>query len=213
MFAYTTKQFNRLLEAVDKYDKWQFRDSSYYRDRDKIMIKMAFYLGLREAEVAFASVDCIDFENRIYTVYDSVAKKGSGGFLPIPEVFFRNLCSYVEKYNLTGWLFLSRSRNFYVWDRVCLDHISPRAVGFRFEKYRCLAGLDFVKNFSKDGRKLHLMRFHDLRGTFATRLDEAGVRLKIIQNLLRHKHLYSTQRYLSDSKFGERVEAVNSVFV
>lgn len=69
-----------------------------------------------------------------------------------------------------------------------------------------------LKDYSKDGKKLKTLRFHDFRSTYATRLDKHGVRLKVIQNLLRHKHLFSTQRYLRNSSMEERVIAVNDVF-
>ncbi len=210
MIAYSDDQLNLLLKAVDGYKGWQFSDNSYYKDRDKIIIKMAYYLGMRETEIATASVIFLDKVNRLYTVPKGISKNHKLRPLPIPNVFFKELIIYIRKYYLSNWLFLSRTKlgN----ERKSMGHLSPRAVGFRFHKYRALAGLDMIKDFSTDGRALRRMRFHDLRSTYATRLDRAGVRLKVIQNLLGHSHLSSTERYLKNSTIEERREAVNLVF-
>ena len=210
VFAYTDGQMQLFFQAIHKYSGRNFGNSSYYKDRDVMMIKFSYYLGLRLSEVASAHVSCIDFKNNVYAIYSSVAKKGSGGLLPIPLTFFDELIDYINKYNLKTWLFLSRTRKGLL--RKSAGHISFRGVGFRFGIYRKIAGLDFVKDYSTNGHRLHLMRFHDLRGTIASKLEMAGVRYKIIQNLLRHKHFFSTCRYLADSKFDDRVDAVNKVF-
>lgn len=214
MIAYSEEQLNLLLNTIDDYEGWQFRDDSYYKDRDKILIKMAYYLGMREEEVSTASVIFLDKVNKLYTVPKGVSKNHRPRPMPIPELFFNELINYIRKYNLNNWLFLSRSRGFHKAkdNKKFSQNLCPRAIGFRFQKYRKLAGLDMIKDFSKDGRALRRMRYHDLRSTYATRLDKAGVRLKVIQNLLGHLHLSSTERYLSNSTIEERREAVNLVF-
>ena len=210
MFFYSEIQFCKLLESVENNKSWQFKDPSYYVDRDKVMLMMSYYLGLRKNEVANASVDCIDFENDLYFVHQSIAKNKKARIIPIPNVFCSILKCYVDEYNLDSWLFLSRDQK--GKQRESLGHLTSYAVGFRFRIYRKLAGFNSLKDYSKDGKKLSLMRFHDLRGTYATNLDKAGIRLKVIQNLLGHSHLFSTERYLCDSNLEERKQAVNSVF-
>lgn len=170
-----------------------------------MMVKMAFYLGLRRREISYASVDYIDKVNKLYHVPNHSAKNGSGGPVPIPDHFYGDLIRYVNKYGLRNWLFLSRCKT------KC-SRLGAYAVTLRFNKYRKLAGLDMLKGISKSGKKLKAFRFHDFRSTYATKLQRNGVNLKVIQNLLRHKHLTSTCRYLMESDISLRSKVVNMVF-
>jgi integrase/recombinase XerC len=65
--------------------------------------------------------------------------------------------------------------------------LTPRSLGRIVDKYVCLSGIN---------RKIGP---HTLRHTFATHLMDAGADLRIIQELLGHESLSTTQKYTSVS--------------
>lgn len=199
-----------MLKTIDKYKGWQYKDPQYFIDRDKMMIKMAFYLGLRRREISYASVNNIDRQRKLYVVVAEAAKLNKRRVLPIPRLFYSQLISYVRKYKLKDFLFLSR--NSADPRKSNPKRLNGHAIGMRFEIYRKLAGLDFIIDKSANGKNLHLYSLHDLRATFATKLNRNDVNLTIIQDLLGHENLFSTQRYLKGSDIKDRSKAINSVF-
>jgi site-specific recombinase XerD len=57
-----------------------------------------------------------------------------------------------------------------------------------------------------------VIRFHDLRHTFATTLAAAGVPLRTIQEYLGHADLKTTQIYAHYAPSAHEVEIVNDAF-
>ncbi len=57
------------------------------------------------------------------------------------------------------------------------------------------------------------LRWHDLRGEFASRISEAGVDVTIVSGLLGHKSLTTTQRYLRPrvQQFTDAINKLNGV--
>lgn len=74
-----------------------------------------------------------------------------------------------------------------------------------------------LKNHSKSFGKANIknFRFHDLRHTVATRLVEKGVDLVVVQEILGHSKLTTTQRYAHPvpQRKSEAIEILNSYFL
>jgi integrase len=205
MYEYKNQDLMKLFDCIDSYYCSMPRDNYYFLERDKMIIKFAYYLGLRRREIAFSQVKFIDFEKKLISVPVIYSKNKTNRIIPIPDILFSSIVYYVKKFRIRDYLFLSsigKKRK----------PLLPLSVGNRFRFFRDKSGINFIRDHASDGKNLSLYRLHDLRGTYATSLDKAGVRLKVIQNLLGHKHLFSTERYLGDSTLAERAFAVNHVF-
>ena len=63
-----------------------------------------------------------------------------------------------------------------------------------------------------DAAKVRVIRFHDLRHTFATTLAAAGVPLRTISEYLGHADLKTTQIYAHYAPSAEEVERLNAAF-
>jgi site-specific recombinase XerD len=59
---------------------------------------------------------------------------------------------------------------------------------------------------------VRVIRFHDLRHTFATTLAAAGVPLRTIQEYLGHADVKTTQIYMHYAPSEHEVDIVNSAF-
>lgn len=58
------------------------------------------------------------------------------------------------------------------------------------------SGFEYRWSQAKKKAGVEDLHFHDLRGEFASRLDEAGVEVTVTSRLLGHSDLHTTQRYL-----------------
>jgi integrase len=204
MRAISKIDFDKLIHSVDSY-VWRFDTPlyAYFRARDKIMIKLAYYLGLRKGEVSHAHYGHINFSDHTFCVSQHITKTRTGRVMPIPDVFFAELVEYINKFHLFGYLFLSRNHNI---------HLDSYSIGIRFNIYRLASGLAFAVDINKAGHNMYNYRFHDLRATYATCLHKNRTDIKIIQNLLGHRRASSTFRYLGESDFEDRRLAVNKTF-
>jgi integrase/recombinase XerC len=212
MFYYNKDHINNLFDSIDYYYmalEKPSRHNDYMKERDKMMIKFAYFLGMRRREVATSNIEFIDFKNKVICIPIIFSKNKKRRQIPIPDILFEDLIWYIKKFDLKDYLFVSHIKT---KNGIEVKHLSPVALGNRFRLFRDLSGMHCIKDHSKNGSELSLMRFHDLRGTYATTLERNGIRLKVVQNLLGHLHLSSTDRYLSDTSMEERKEAVVKVF-
>ncbi len=179
---------HKYIEAIDNYD-------SINKKRDIAIVKLFLYAGLRVSELA--NLDCEDInysdqsikffgkgnKERYVPLHDDVIQ-AIKNYLP-----FRNTISPASK-DAEKALFLSRRGN----------RISVRSIQLFVKKYAKLAG---VKNASK-------ITPHKLRHTFATTLYQQTKDLKILQDLLGHTNISTTQIYThTDTK--EKKEAINEL--
>lgn len=133
--------------------------------KSKIMIQLLYSSGLRLSELLSLEANDFDFEN-----LRGIVKNGKGGkqrtFIYNEEVA-KNLQRYIRKGNVKNKLF----------------NITPRNVEIIVKKTAQRAGIK--KTITP----------HKLRHSFATQLLKDGVSIRVIQVLLGHSNLQTTQIY------------------
>jgi integrase/recombinase XerC len=144
-------------------------------ERDRLLLALFAYGGLRRSELLGLDWDDVDLDRRLIRVRNakggrSVSCRSTPGSCrcswPTPQHARRaatRRCS---------WAF---------WGR----RLSPTILTVTFRRYTDAAGVAKRKRITP----------HTLRHVFATELLSAGANLRQIQELLGHKHLDSTQRY------------------
>lgn len=172
------------------------RELDKVKERDRIMLKMAYYASARRGEVLGLSVDDFDFENNTIIIqrglnYDSDSKqiylgppkgkkkKGGGKVrvIELPEEFMKEVHSYYLKQIQVRWQFQN------AWET--LDGID---LFFRTRDYRIMNPMSFSNQWSIIKKKLGLkdIPLHSLRHSSASLLVSHGANLKDVQERLGH---------------------------
>ena len=162
-----------LLEAPDVNKPLGFRD--------RTILELIYSSGLRVSELVGLSVDSLQIEDRLIKVYGKGRKER---ILPVGRVAAAMVVDYLSStrpvlndYNKTGVtyreLFLNR------WGKP----LSDRGVRYIFNKY-------ITQVSHKEG-----ITPHSLRHSFATHLLEGGADLRVVQELLGHVSISTTQIY------------------
>lgn len=152
--------------------------------RDRAVIELLYSAGVRVGELTGLNVGDIDFSNGLAKVRGKGKKER---ILPVGGPALSALREYLDSRAGIGEretgengevpLFLNREGS----------RLNPRSVRRIINKYVTLGGI---------GKKISP---HALRHTFATHLMDAGADLRVIQELLGHESLSTTQRYTSVS--------------
>jgi site-specific recombinase XerD len=154
-------------------------------ERDVALVELLYGSGLRVAELCGLDVDDLDL------VAERALVRGKGGKsrmvpLSVPSVGA-----------LRRWLEHGRAS--------LLTELSPAAAVFVNQRGKRLTPRDARRVI--DRRAVTPTHPHALRHTFATHLLDGGADLRVVQELLGHSDLSSTQRYTHVSK--ERLRAVH----
>ena len=159
--------------------------------RDKAMLETMYACGLRVSELVSLCLKDINVKARIIVIrHGKGAKQRS---VPISEFALEYLLDYINNYRVHNaghkgpCIFLNRQG----------DPISRVYFWKQIKKYALDAGID--KEVSP----------HTLRHCFATHLLEGGAELRVVQELLGHTHLSTTQIYthVSSRRISEAYEA------
>jgi len=143
--------------------------------RDRAIFMLMLRCGLRLEEVANLTIAAIDFPRSQLFIYDG--KGGKDRVVYMSSDAFNALSTYVEKRPS-----MRVKRVFLVEKGRCRGRpISMRGIQKRMEYYAKKAGLK--------------VSCHQLRHTMATQLLNADADLVIIQDLLGHSQIRTTQRY------------------
>ncbi len=152
--------------------------------RDRAIIEFLYSAGVRVGELTGLDTANVDFSNSLVKVRGKGRKER---IVPVGGPALSALKDYISSRSGTGGdtagsyagspLFLNRSGS----------RLTPRSVRRIIDKYITLSGI---------GRKISP---HTLRHTFATHLMDAGADLRVIQELLGHESLSTTQKYTSVS--------------
>jgi integrase/recombinase XerD len=142
--------------------------------RDLILLKSLYYMGLRNSEIQKMLIEDVDIINRLVKVVQG--KRGKDRYVPIPEGFANDLRTWIGGRS-EGPLFVGRSG----------DHkmISDRHIRRIVKKYAQMANV----------RKYEEIHPHTLRHSYATHLQNQGVPLNVIQNMLGHSNIQTTTIY------------------
>jgi len=164
----TEDEINKLLDIklVTPYDY-----------RNKAMLELLYATGLRISELCNLKITDIDLNNALIRVFGKGKKER---IIPITDLVIKYLVIYIEEYRNeilknkdSEFLFISNSQK----------QISRQAF-FKFIKAQCkYCGIE--KNVSP----------HVLRHSFATHMLKHGADLRIIQELLGHEDISTTQIY------------------
>jgi len=146
--------------------------------RNRAIFETLYSCGIRVSELVGMNVFDVDFKGSVIRV---LGKGGKERIVPIGRKALAAVETYraalQKAYGLSadhnGPLFLNKSRG----------RLSARSVGRILEKLVNACGL--LKPVSP----------HTLRHTFATHMLDAGADLRIVQELLGHKSLSTTQKY------------------
>lgn len=143
--------------------------------RDKTILFLLYGTGLRVSELSNLNLNHLDLDNRIIHVVGGKGNKDR--IVPLPDLIIpilkESITKRVENANSTA-LILNRSGN----------RLTPRSIQRLVKKYKKEAGLEEKK-----------VTPHTLRHAFATHLLSNAVDIRVIQELLGHASLSTTQLY------------------
>jgi len=159
--------------------KAPFRDD-WTGFRDRAVLELLYSSGIRAGELIALNVRDIDFAAGLVKVRGKGKKER---WVPVGTAALEAVTTYLEKRRKAGKdqketahgspLFVSRSG----------FRLTTRTIGRLVDKYVILSGVN---------RKIGP---HSLRHSFATHLMDAGADLRVIQEMLGHESLSTTQKY------------------
>jgi integrase/recombinase XerC len=168
------EEINRLLEAPDL--------STAQGLRDRTLLELLYASGLRVSELVSINLEQINLETNEIRIWGKGSKER---VVLIGKPAAQSLTAYLNKgrpellgEKKSGALFLNRYGK----------RILKRRIQRILEKYTNIAGI---------GKRVHP---HMLRHTFATHLLNGGADLRVVQELMGHANLSSTQIYTHVSK-------------
>lgn len=152
-------------------------DTSFLGKRNRLMFELMYACGLRLSELVDIKVKDVRINERLVLVMGKGSKERLVFFykdlVALLEDYLENVRPEMLKDNMHDFLFLNNHGN----------AISPRGVQYTLAKQGELAGLR---------QKVHP---HMLRHSFATHLLDNGANLRVVQSLLGHESLSTTQIY------------------
>lgn len=141
--------------------------------RDLILLKCFYYLGLRNSELQKMLIEDVDLINGVIKIVQGKGEKDR--YVPMPPGFTRELKEWVGQ--RSGYLFQGRSGE--------AGLLSDRHIRRLVKKYAKLTNV----------RKYEEIHPHTLRHSYATHLQNRGIPLNIIQDMLGHERLETTRIY------------------
>ncbi len=168
----TVDEIFYLLDSVKNDDL-----PTKYPFRDKAIFELIYATGARCAELVSIKLNDIDFTNKAVKVLGKGSKER---IVLFGEKAKKVLKKYIEK---ERFLLLKKQQNEYLFLNNSGSQLTPRSVQRIFEMFRKFLKID--KNLTP----------HKVRHSFATHLLNQGVDLRVIQELLGHKNLGTTEIY------------------
>jgi integrase/recombinase XerC len=182
-FIHTPKLEKRLPEILDEAemnDLFTLPGNSLLGLRDLAILEVLYATGVRVGELVGLNLYDVDFDNRFILVYGKGSKER---IVPVGRKAITALTSYLE---LSRPKLYSRQQG--------LDHqkvfvnskggaLTDRSVRRLFEKY--MGKMALAKHVTP----------HTIRHSFATHLLDHGADLRLVQELLGHVSLSTTQLY------------------
>jgi site-specific recombinase XerD len=169
--------------------KMFFGDAGWPHPRERIALLLGAMAGLRRGELLLLRWMDVDFAGsylRVERAWKSWQKKiigppkwGKARVVPMPNVLHDELEAY-----RSATLAASEEDCIVSWDDG--SHVSPRAVGWWMDAALRRLGID---------KKARNLSPHSLRHSFASHLLSRGADLRVIQELLGHESLATTQKY------------------
>jgi len=166
----------RLLDSV-KTDTW-------LGWRNRAMLETLYSTGIRVSELAGLDVDNVEFEAHTIRV---TGKGGHERLVPIGNQALNAIKTYRQQVLLDTKYMAARESSALPDDPLFLNRfykrLSVRSIARILDKLARECGIVFP------------VSPHALRHTFATHMLDAGADLRVVQELLGHKSLSTTQKY------------------
>ena len=153
----------------DLLDK-EFFKNDFHGHRDKLIIEVFYFTGIRLMELLNIHVSDIDFINSIIKV---LGKRNKERLIPLSNNTLRDIKFFIRKYNLKSYLFTNINN----------DKLYAKKVYRVVNKY-----ISMVSSIKKKSP-------HVLRHSFATHMLNNGADINAIKELLGHASLSATQVY------------------
>ena len=150
--------------------------SNAYEARNQAILELLYSSGLRVSELINLEMSNIDLEDSLIRVMGKGKKER---IIPLGDFAIKALSTYINNYRSI----LNKKNTSYVFINNACNKISRQSI-FKIIKLEC----------QKKGIKKNVSP-HTLRHTFATHLLKNGADLRIIQELLGHENLSTTQIY------------------
>jgi len=165
----TLDEIKRLLEAADLSDP--------AGQRDRALLELLYAAGLRVSELAQLNLEQVDLDTNEIRVWGKGAKER---VVLMGKPAAEALSTYLSQGRPE---LLGKKKNSAFFLNQDGGRLSERSVQRMLGKYAKLAGI---------GKRVHP---HMLRHTFATHLLDGGADLRVVQELLGHASLNTTQIY------------------
>ena len=165
----TEQEYKRLLRTVRK------NATAYFKERDMAIVTMLLGMGLRLSELTALNIGDLNFDDGSIKI---TRKGGKERMLPANDEVMISIQRYLrirKEANPNNPLFLSKRKR----------RISNASVWHLVKKYMRQAQIEKDK-----------LSPHTLRHTFATVLLRQGENILTIKELLSHRNLRTTERYL-----------------
>ena len=161
-----------------------------YNSRDKTILELLYSSGIRISELTNMELSNIDLDECIIRIMGKGSKER---IIPLGDYAINSLQDYINNYRFK----LNKKNSSYVFLNNRGGQLSRQFI-FKTIKNECI----------KKGIKKNVSP-HTLRHTFATHLLKNGADLRIIQELLGHENLSTTQIYthLTNDKLKSDYEA------
>lgn len=170
----TVDEVNALLEAPDTSNK--------YGIRDRAILEVMYATGLRVSELVHLKLGELHLEMGLI---QTVGKGNKERIIPIGDVAI----SWIDRYLTQSRPVLLKQRTSpYLFLNAHGSGLSRQSIWQKIQGYVSLAGI-----------KKHVTP-HTLRHSFATHILENGADLRIVQELLGHSDISTTQIYTHISK-------------
>lgn len=140
--------------------------------RDRLIFEILFATGIRREELVKLKVSDIDFTHGLIRIRGKGKKER---YVPVAPATLERIKEYVEE-TKSEWLFPGRNDT----------HLTPTRVNEIFMYYR-------------DKLNIPNLTPHKLRHTFATVMFENGADIKVIQDLMGHASINTTNIYAKTS--------------
>jgi len=170
----TIDEMKRLLETPDS--------ATPQGQRDRAFLELLYASGLRVSELASLNLGQVDLDTREIRVWGKGAKER---MVLMGEPAAGALTAYLKQGRPE---LLGSKKNTALFLNHDGGRLTERSVQSILQEYASIAGI---------GKKVHP---HMLRHTFATHLLDGGADLRVVQELLGHASLSSTQIYTHVSK-------------
>lgn len=149
--------------------------------RDKAILELFYATGIRVGELVSLNIEDVNFDLRLIKIRGKGKKER---IVPVNKSAINILSKYIEE-----------RKKIKFKKNISVSGESPLFINFHYDRITDRGIRNILGKYISKGRINKNVSPHSLRHTFATHLLDAGADLRIIQELLGHSSLSTTQKY------------------